>query len=175
MKKIIIGLALAGVMVAALGTAGLVYAQSTTPPSPIGVGNGMGGGRGMRGAGGQGIDGQTEVLHDAMVAAYAAKFEMSAEELDGRVDKGETMAQVALSKGLTIEQFQAMAKEVRTQVADQGVKDGKITQEQADWMKQHGPGMNGGQGGGMGRGARGNGQGRNANPNCTVNPTPAAQ
>jgi hypothetical protein len=169
MKKTIIGMVIAGVLFAALGTAGFVYAQTATPPTPQDGGYG----RGMRGAGMIGVDGQTEVLHSEMMAAYAAKLNISAADLEARHDKGETMAQIALSTGMSFTDFQAMAKEVRAQVADQGVKDGKITQEQADWMKSRGPGMGNGTGAGNGRGMRGAGQGSNANPNC-VHPTPAA-
>jgi hypothetical protein len=177
MKKLMIGLLIVGVVAAALGTAGYVYAQSVTPPAPFGrgngfgMGNGMGGGRGMmrNAAGnGQGFTPGEGPMHDEMVAAMAEKLGMSAEELDARIDKGETMVQVATSKGFTADEFFSMMSEARAQAVDQAVKDGKITQEQADWMKQHGPGQMGG-----GRG-RGMGQGRNGNPGCPYT-TPSGQ
>lgn len=86
-------------------------------------------------------------LHDKMIAAFAEKLELSATDLEARLDKGETLYQVAASQGISSEQFTAMLTEVRGQVLDQAVKDGTITQEQADWMKQRGAGM--------GRGNRG--------------------
>jgi hypothetical protein len=166
MKKLIISLVVVGVLVAALGTAGYVYAQSSTPQTPFGRGMGMGQGRGMRGgmmgAGqGQGMVPGSGIMHDEMVAAFAAKLGMSADELDARIDKGETMFQVAASKGFTAEQFTTMMTEARAQAVDQAVKNGKLTQEQADFMKTRGPGQMGG-----GRGRGGMGQGRTANADC---------
>ena len=170
MKKLIISLVIVGVLVAALGTAGYVYAQSSTPQTPFGRGMGMGQGRGMRAGAvaGQGMVPGSGILHDEMVAAFAAKLGMGAEELDARIDKGETMYQVATSKGFTAEQFTTMMTEARAQAVDQAVKDGKITQDQADFMKTRGPGQMGG-----GRG-RGMGQGRFAKPDCpyTTQTTP---
>jgi hypothetical protein len=52
--------------------------------------------------------------------------------------------------------------DARTQAIDQAVKDGKLTQAQADWMKQRG--ASGGMMGGRGMGMRSAGQGQFANP-----------
>lgn len=175
MKKIIISLVVAFMAIAGvLSTTGYVYAQASTPQaqdSQVG-GMGMMGGRGQRG--GNGID-QTGVaehglLHDEMVAAYAVKFGLTADALETRLDAGETMWDVAASQGLTIEQTQTLMTEVRTAVFDQAVKDGKITQVQADWMKTRGAGMGQGMGQGGGR-MGGAGRGQNTNPNCLYAPT----
>ena len=111
------------------------------------------------------MNGQDGLLHDEMTAAYAAKLGISATDLEARLNKGETMAQIAYSKGLTADQFTKMMTEARTQAIDQAVKDGKLTQEGADWMKQRGAGIMG-----VGRGA--NGQGRFSNANCPYNTQP---
>ena len=58
------------------------------------------GGRGQRG--GMMANGQEGFLHDEMIAAVAAKLGISATDLEARLDKGETMAQVAFSKGFSI-------------------------------------------------------------------------
>jgi hypothetical protein len=73
------------------------------------------------------------------------------------------MAQIAASKGLTAEQFTALMTDARTQAIDQAVKDGKLTQAQADWMKQRGAAAYGGMmGAGRGRGMGWNGAGNPA-------------
>jgi hypothetical protein len=104
---------------------------------------------------------QDGLLHDGMIAVYAQKLGISADDLNARLTKGETMAQIAYSKGLTAAQFSALMIDARTQAIDQAIKDGTLTQAQADWMSQRGAGMMGG---------RGTGQGRNANPDCPYYP-----
>jgi hypothetical protein len=162
MNKTLLGIVIAVVVVVALGTAGVVYAQTSTPwgPDPD-TGNGfmMGGRRGMMGA--QYTGTQTGWLHDEMIAAYAEKLGISVDDLNARLAGGETMAQIAYSTGLTVEEFQTLMVDARSQALDQAVLNGDITQEQADWMKLRGAGMMGGS-----RGMRGTGQGQFANPGC---------
>jgi hypothetical protein len=89
------------------------------------------------------------------------------DDLNARLAKGETMAQIAYSKGLTVDQFRTLMADVRSQAIDQAVKNGTLTEAQADWMKQRGGGMTGaGMMGGRGRGMRGTGQGQSTNPAC---------
>lgn len=164
MKKFVIGVLLAVVLVVAAGVTGYVYAQG---PANGGGGGMMGGGRGMMGAGsglGQSAAAgtQTGLLHDEMVAAFAVELGLSVDDLNARLANGETMSQIAIAEGYTLEEFRTMMLDVRTQVIDQAVKDGTLTQAQADWMKQHGAGMMAGSGYGM----RGNGTGRNAASGC---------
>ena len=155
MNKLTLALVIVATLVAALLTTGQAFAQGTTPPNPqapgTGYGNGGGpmGGRGMRGGGmvGNGI------LHDAMIAVYAQELGISVDDLNTRMTNGETMAQIATEKGLTVEEFRTLMVDARSQAIDQAVKDGTLTQEQADWMKQRGTRMNGGAG--RGRGMRG--------------------
>ena len=175
MNKIVLSILIVAVVAIALGTAGFVYAQSTTPPTPVpGTGYGygiMGGGRGARG----GMMGQNKasgtqdgLMHDEMIAAYAQKVGISVEDLNARLANGETMAQIASSKGLTADQFTILMTDARSQAIDQAVKNGTLTQAQADWMNQRGTGM--AKSGNGGRGMRGTGQGRNANPDCPYYP-----
>lgn len=149
MNKAFLGIIVAAVVVIALGTASFAYAQSTTPPTPT---PGTGYGRGM-GMGGQFADADLNgPMHDEMVAAFAAKLGISVEALNARLAKGESMAQIALSQGITAEKFTTLMTEVRTQALDAAVKNGSLTQAQADAMKQRGAGM--GMGAGMGAGMR---------------------
>jgi hypothetical protein len=176
MKKLLFGIVAVVVVAAALGTAGLVSAQTSTPQAPVpgsgyGYGNMMGGrgmGGGMMGQGQtasprygmmNGVD--SGLLHDGMIAVYAEKLGLTVTEINTRLAAGETMAQIASSKGLTADQFQALMLDARTQAIDQAVKAGTLTQAQADSMKQRGAGMMAG-----GRGMRGAGQGQYANPDC---------
>ena len=174
MNKTVFGIAIAAVAVVALATAGFVYAQAPTPQTPVpgsGYGQGMmGGGHGMR-AGmanqNEGTLDQDGPMHDEMITVFAQKLGIPVEDLNARLANGETMAQIASSKGLTADQFTTLMAEARSQAIDQSVKDGTLTQAQADWMKQRGAGMMAG----GGRGMRGAGQGRNANPDCPYNQT----
>ena len=171
MKKLILSIVVVAIFAFALGTAGIVYAQTQTPATPVpgsGYGPGMMGGRGQRGGMmGQNAAGtQAGFLHDEMVAAFAQKLGISVDDLNARLANGETMAQIAFSQGLTADQFSTLMLDARSQAIDQAVKDGKLTQQQADWMKQRGAGQMAGGGMGYGRGMRGNGQGQFANPDC---------
>jgi hypothetical protein len=181
MNKLVISIVIVAVIGIALGTAGFVYAQSTTPPATVpGTGtaygrmNGQGGRGGMMGS--QGMRGgmaaqnntgtQDGLLHDEMIAVFAEELGISADDLNARLAAGETMVQIAASTGLTAEQFSALMIDVRGQAIDQAVKNGTLTQEQADWMKQRGAG----QAMGGGRGMRGTGQGLNADMDCPYYP-----
>jgi hypothetical protein len=171
MKKYLLGIVVVAMLAVVFATTGSAFAQSTTPQSPVpgsGYGNGMGGGRGARG-GMMAAGTQDGPLHDAMIAVYAEKLGIPAADLEARIAKGETMAAIASSKGLTAEQFSALMLDARSQAIDQAVKAGTLTQEQADWMKTRGAGM----GGGRGR-MGGNGGGQFSNPACPYYTAPAS-
>lgn len=164
MKKFVLALVVLAALVVALVSTGQVSAQGPTPPNPQGPGYGSGGpmgGRGMRG--GQGMAGMAGagLLHDGMVAVFAQELGISVEDLNARLANGETVAQIASEQGLTAEQFRALMADARSQAIDQAVKDGKLTQEQADWLKTRGARMNGGMPGGRAGhgGMRGQGAG----------------
>jgi len=144
MKKVLLIIAVIAVLAAGAGTAALVYTQI----SKSGVlSNNLAGNQAVPGdwIGQRGLGLREDFLHDEMMAALAEKLGITANDLEARLAKGETLAQIASSKGLTVDQFQKLMTDARNQAIDQAVKDGKLTQEQADWMKQHG----------FGRGLRG--------------------
>ena len=162
MKKLTVTIMVVTVVVLALGAAGVAYAQSATQGAGTGFGSGWMGGRGSHSGMGAGNMGTGDgILHDYMIAAYAEKLNIPVAELEARLDQGETMAQIAVSAGLTVDQFRTLMVEARTQAIEQAVADGTLTQEQADWMKQRGAGQMG-----NGRGMRGGGQGQFTNPDC---------
>ena len=107
-------------------------------------------GGGMMGYAGADAEGP---MHDAMIAAFAQNLGITVDDLNARLAKGETMAQIAASKGLTSAEFYTLMTDARSQAIDQAVKDGTLTQAQADWMKQRGAGMMGGYNARGGRGA----------------------
>lgn len=163
MTKLMKTLMIVALVAIALGAVGVAYAQSNPPQPATGTGYGMMGGRGRMGGADRGL--YSDVLHDYLVTAWAQQLGLTVEEVQTRLDKGETVAQIALAQGKTFEEFRSLMVTVRSQAIDQALADGKLTQEQADWLKQRGAGMMGGQVG-RGRGARGAGQGQFANPNC---------
>jgi hypothetical protein len=188
MNKFVVIIVVVVVAAFALGAAGYVYAQSPTPQAPVpGTGYGMmGASSGRMGARGGMMAGSTSVsgdqdglLHDGMIAVYSQKLGISVDDLNARLIKGETMAQIAYSKGLTAAEFSTLMTDARSQAIDQAVKDGTLTQAQVDWMKQRGAGMMAGvtgrmggggmMGGGRGMGMRGAAQGQFANPDCPYN------
>lgn len=163
MSKFVKGLVVLAVAVIALGSVGVVFAQSSTPEdsdsqmdpfcaSCTGEYYGQGG-RGSRGLmkGGSQYYTHDEVLHDEFMAAYSAELGLSVEVLNDRLDAGETMAEIALSTGLSFDEFKTLMVNIQAAVIDQAVADGLITEEQGDWMQSRGIGNS------VGVGARGRG------------------
>jgi hypothetical protein len=160
MNKFVFAVVFLAVVIVTLGSVGVAYAQS--PNQTTGTGSGWMGGSESRGAMGAGtMTTDTGILHDYMISAYSEALGIPAADLEARLDSGETMAQVALSTGLTLDEFHALMIDVRSQAIDQALSDGVLTQAQADWMKLRGAGQMG-----AGRGMYGSGQGQFNNPNC---------
>lgn len=141
MKKtiLIVGLVVAALTVFGVGAA---FAQG---PAPYG-----GNGPMMQNGGGY--------LHTYMVTAFAEKLGLKVDDVNTRLEAGETMYDIAIADGVKAEDFQALMVEVRTVALDTAVKDGVITQVQADWMKSRGFGQ-GGYGMGTGNCPMNNGTG----------------
>ena len=163
MKKILI----AGVAVAmaalVLVAAGVAYAQSSDPTDENEYGYGMmGGGRMGRGPmfnQGAAEDGLLhEAAHDEMMAAFAAKLNIPVADLEAWIANGETMVEIAVAEGYSLDEFRTLMLDVRSQAIDQALAAGKLTAEQAEWMKERGSGMMGHHGGGRGFGRGGSGQ-----------------
>ncbi len=157
MKKwIIVGISIVALSaLAGFAWVGHVFAQSPTPPYPNQP-YGMMGGYGMMGAGSYGP------MHVEMVAALADALQLSPDEVQTRMNNGETPWQIAQDQGLTSEQAQQIILDAHDKALDQAVRDGLLTQEQADWMDQHmesiWSGSEGGFGGCHGASGAGNSQ-----------------
>jgi hypothetical protein len=184
MKKLLIIASIALVAVIAFGLTGFAFAQSPTPQTPTapanpGAGQGQGGwangsmGPGMGGRGGRFggmgmLAGQSTtgygLMHDEMIAVFAQALSLTPEELQARLDAGETMWAIAQEKGLSADQFTQLMQQARTTALQQAVADGTLTQAQADWMQQrmgpnypegYGPGSANCDGSGIRQGGRG--------------------
>ncbi len=147
MKTMIAGLLLAVVLAGSFGTS-QAGAQGNTPPDKgFGVAaDGLGLGRGPRS--GNGLFGEG-LLHDEMIAVLAGKLGLTEDALNARLDAGDTVADIASEKGLTVNEFRQMMVDARTEAVGLAVKNGTITQAQADWMKNR---TDDGRGFGMGKG-----------------------
>jgi hypothetical protein len=187
MKKVLL-IAVTIVAVIALGNVLLVSAQGGTLPTqpnatcPMGytcpmsgtmpygmMGRGMMGGRGMHGMMGSGTYTGTMPMHGAMMGAngmheqvwtaIAAELDMTYAELNTALQGGQTVAQLAEAKGVSLDELKTAAKNAHRAALADLVEQGVITQEQADGMLDHmddmpmfnfdqgfGPGMMGGQG-----------------------------
>ncbi|MBA4420841.1 MAG: hypothetical protein C0391_06810 [Anaerolinea sp.] len=79
-----------------------------------------------------------EILHDYIIAAYSDALGIPVEEIESRVDAGETLAEIAIAAGYSLEDFQVLQDGVFATALSEAVADGDITQEQADWLSARG-------------------------------------
>jgi hypothetical protein len=186
MKKVLI-IAVTIIAVIALGNVLLVSARGGTQPDqpntacpvsgytcpysgtmPYGVPGGMMGGNHaqMHGV----MMGQNG-MHEQVWTAVAKKLDLTYAELNAALQNGQTVAQLAQAKSMSLDALKTAALDAMKTSFSELVKQGVMTQQQADWMLDHmddmpmlnfdqgfGPGMMGGRGmmrgpgGMMGRG-----------------------
>lgn len=103
-------------------------------------------------------------MHEYVEQALAARLGLTQEQVEDQFSSGKSMAQIALDNGIRQEDLANFMNDVHKDAFAQAVKDGVISQQQADWMLQrmqnmyqngYGPGncpMHGGQGSGFGPG-----------------------
>jgi uncharacterized protein YidB (DUF937 family) len=142
MKKLLAVSAIVVLAVLILGVAGFAYAQSQTPPPPDApYGRGMMGGWGNRGYGpgmmGRWGQGGYGPMHEYMEDAFAEALGISHEDLEAKLDAGETMWTIAQAQGFSDDETAKLMVDARTKALEKAVADGVLTQEQADWMIQH--------------------------------------
>ena len=178
MKKLLIIASIALVAVLTLSVAGFAYAQSQTPQAPANPSAGQGQGGWANGGNRPGMGGRFGgmgalaaqsaggygLMHDEMIAAFAQAFNITPEELQARLDAGDSMWVIAQEKGLSADQFTQLMGQARSASLQQAVADGTLTQAQADWMQQrmngnypdgYGPGSANCDGTGVRQGGRG--------------------
>ncbi len=165
MKKIVVVASIVLATIAVLSIAGFAYAQTQTPPvygpGMMGGSYGRGGrGPGMMGGYGAGMMGgaygDEGPMHEYMVDAFAGALDLTPEEVESRLDAGESMYDIAISQGFTAEQFAELMDQAHDTALDQAVAAGVITQQQADFMDER---MGGMFGAGAGTGCGGYGSG----------------
>ncbi|MBC7228346.1 MAG: hypothetical protein H5T61_14125 [Thermoflexales bacterium] len=174
--KRILGVGMALGLVALVGLLGLLmvapaFAQENTPPttptpgSSQGPGLGRGWGRGF----GFGGFGGSWATFDAVAEALG----MTPEQLFSELHSGKTLEEIAEEKGVDIQKVYEAAQAARVQqmkdAIQQAVEDGRMTQEQADWLLE---GLEKGyfpmgRGFGFGRGFRCPGWGNNSSTPTT--------
>lgn len=120
---ILIGGLLVALMIVGVVGATNVFAQSSTMSAPEHGGGGPGGGRGI------GLVG---------LQAAAEALNMTTDELITALRSGSTLEELATEAGVELQAVQdaisaAHEKELRTRI-EQGVADGTISQEKADWL-----------------------------------------
>lgn len=130
MKKIVTGLLLASVLLVSIGSVIQVSADPGTQPGF--------GGQGGWNRSSQGTLPGDGWMHDEMIAALANELDMTVEELEKAIASGNTPAQIASEKGMTVVEFREMILRVRNEAIDLAVKNGTLSQEQADWLKTRG-------------------------------------
>jgi hypothetical protein len=153
MRKFFKSMLILAILAVVFGAVGVVFAQSSTPQTSnaqtcLNEGYDLGkwnnrGGRASRGGmfGGNQSCPEDGLLHDEIMAAIADELGISVEDLEARREAGETMAEIAISTGLTLEEFKTLMADIRTAVVDQALADGTLTEEHAEWMKSRGAGM----------------------------------
>ena len=102
-------------------------------------------GAGMKGRGagfGPGLDGGP--IHEYMVPALAEALDLTPDELNQRIESGDTIRDIIGESDLSGEEIQTLMQDVFTKALDAAVADGAITQQQADLMNERGGRMGGG-------------------------------
>ena len=165
----LIGVVALIVTLGVLATGG-VFAQSTTPSTPEtesvapDLARGLPGGRSFGFFGHGGI---------AEFDAVAEALNMDPTQLFEAWHSGKTLSEIAEAQGVDLtkvqEDLQAARVQARKDAITQAVTDGKMTQDQADWLLK---GMENGWTRGVGRpGGRGRMDGRMGVPPATESPT----
>src|SRR3989304_1629510 len=124
---------------ALVGVAG-VFAQPPAPTqTPGGFGPGMVGGEGRMGGGsgpgwmGGGFGLMAE-YRDLIHTQIAEALGLTLDELNAELAAGKTPFVIAQEKGIDFAKVQEAMQAAPAEALKQAVEDGKLTQEQADWM-----------------------------------------
>lgn len=117
MKKTILTVALVVVAALVVLGVGVAFAQG---PAPYTGGGMMGNGGGW--------------MHDYVEQALAAKLGLTEKQVEDQLAAGKPMYQIALDNGIKQEDLTTFMGEVHKEAFAKAVKDGAVTQEQADWM-----------------------------------------
>jgi len=128
-KKVLLGLSLAVVITAVAVTTSVGFAQAEDPPM-VPVNQPFMSQRSMRlmseGEDGWMADELGEVMHDAMIAAFADALGLDPVDLEARLESGENMMDIALTQDLASEDvweiMQAVREDARAAVLESGIE-----------------------------------------------------
>ncbi len=98
MKKSLIAVLVAAVLIASFGVVSSVYAYGGNP----GNGNGSAVRQQLQTEDGLGL------YHDEILAAFSEALGITVEELEARIDAGETIIEIAVAEGMSLEDAQAL-------------------------------------------------------------------
>lgn len=76
-------------------------------------------------------------VHNTVWAAMAEKLGLTSDELASQINSGKTLAQIAQEKGVSTKDLAAVMENAMESGLAQAVKDGTLTQAQADLMTTH--------------------------------------
>jgi hypothetical protein len=80
---------------------------------------------------------QSGGIHDTVWKALADQLGLTPDELTAQLNSGKTLAQIAQEKGIKTTDLAAVMETTMKTGLAQAVKDGQLTQEQADRMLKH--------------------------------------
>ncbi len=101
MKKSLIAVVIAVVLVGVIGAAGAVYAQAPDPETWT-PGQGLGNRAQLHSADGTGI------YHEEMLTIFSEALGIPVADLEARIAAGETLMQIALAEGLSFDEIKAL-------------------------------------------------------------------
>ncbi len=130
------------------GPGGMMQGYGYDPGGMMdGYGYGPGG---MMGGGGRNLTRGMGFMHDYIITAFASAVGLSVDQVNTDLSNGQTLTQIANTQGFTGDKLTQLVTQVHQAALAQAVKDGVITQSQADQMLQR---MNSFTGNGFGPGS----------------------
>ncbi len=84
-----------------------------------------------------GANGSYGLMHTYMVDGLAQALGVSSQDLQTRINNGETPYQILQSMGKSATEISTILTQAHKYALDKAVSAGTLTQAQADWMDQH--------------------------------------
>ena len=128
MKKTLMVTLIVLVALATVATVAFAEQANTTQATVLGIG--MGGGRGSLG-----LTNTNDPLHTYMIAALASSLKLTSADLEAQLTAGKSLYDIAVAQGIAVDKISTLISDARSAAIDAAVKDGVLTQAEADWMK----------------------------------------
>lgn len=135
-RKVLLGLGFAAVIAGIAVTAGVGFAQAEDPPLCPQVDEAFMAQHSMRWMA-YGVDGWMEgepgeIMHEAMVTAFAEALDLDPAELETMLESGEHLMDIALAQGLTAEEVWEIMQDVRAEVLESGIEIPRFRERMLD-------------------------------------------